>query len=169
MPVNPHPRHRPHNPTDTDPWEFNDIRIDAVGALSPPPAVGESGTYQFALWRRYGNHAEPEARNPLRRHHHLLEYAEHAGQFDTFERKDGVVKFTEKTPGYFEHSLLAKLEPSAENPSVPGRYGLVESVEPAEPPTASACLVNVDLLYLAPLDRYRSRNHLRQDLEYSGI
>lgn len=169
MPVNPHPQHRPDNPTETDPWGFNDIRIDDVDALSPPPAIGESGTYQFALWRPYGADDPPVTRSERARKEQLEAYAPHAGDFETFERKDNVVKFTEETPAHFDHSLFAELEPSASNPPMAGRYGLIERVETVEPPAGGACLVEVDLLYLAPLAQYRTRQDAYRDLHFPGI
>lgn len=179
--------------TPTVPWTLDagapgEMRIDNVAADGDAGhrQLGESASYTLVLQNRHNQPADVDER-----YHQLLDRGRYADQFTLKPIQGGRPGYVAEWPGATDidplnggtdengedaDSLLVSLEPTQPlQSSTPGLWGLIEAVAPDVHPVVpeggrrNYARVEMEIVRLADIGEYDTREELRDDLEYPGL
>lgn len=147
-----------------DPADSETIEISILLDSQPAPKRGDTGTWSCKLVPD----GQPEPH--VSRYERLVAYQDYASQYALHEPMGGGVRYTETHDGQPPGgSLLVALRPADWDRTGRGIWGLIAGIDDSTEVPEKQCLVDVELVYLAPLGEYADVAAVRDALENRGI
>lgn len=145
-------------------WTVNQTATNGLAGVQPSLTPGESGDFTFGFYSEVG---EPETH--VDRYKTVLDYAEYAGQFDSYESIDGDVYWHEQRPA---NSPLVHLVPPDNSPTGRAIWGLIESLEDATTFSQARCELTLSIVMIAPsgtgTGEFATEDELRSSRQATG-
>lgn len=148
-------------------WRINDTPID--GHTGPESSHEYGGGYSLEIWLSDKSDSPagvwPDA---FERYRTLLRYQKYAGEFALHDLVGGRVAFTEThavSSSIPNGTLLVALRPPAGQRCGRGMWALVASVTDNTIVPDTLCRLEMELVFVAPLDDYPDHAAVRADLE----